>query len=115
MLLTRDVGDTAADAGRGDLTSPSGSLFTSLPSLSFLFVFYNSKVKAGCEVSVVNGHEAAVRVMSLPPVLLEHKVDKPGDEGGDGGGREKEDRVRMCGSPLRGRRSDGTAAALSCT
>lgn len=72
--------------------SSSGSLFTSLTSLCrffFFFVFYNSKVKAGCEVSVVNGHDAAVRVMSLPPVLLEHKVNKPGGEGGDGGGREK--------------------------
>lgn len=58
------------------------SVYVSLLSLSiflfFLFVFYNSKVKAGCGVWVVNGHDAAVRVMSLPPVLLEHKVNEPG-------------------------------------
>lgn len=69
---------------------------------------------------MVNGPDAAVRVMSLPPVPLEHKVNKPAVEGerGEGEGEEGEEkrqRVRVCGSPLRGRRNYGLAASLSCT
>lgn len=108
MLLTRDIKDTSADEF---LRESVYSLFSLLSVFFFFFVFYNSKFKARCEVSVVGGHDAAVRVMSLPPVLLERKVNKPGVEGG----REKEDSVRMYDSVLKGRPNDGTAAALSCT